>query len=101
MVPPESDDRPFDLHPLLMPPEEEEFLRKQIASSPEPPSLVHLLTRYQAKNGLPADRQQCLVLTSLSGQSPFLGELLLQNPDYLPWAAAHLGTEKPRTAEDL
>jgi len=87
--------------PLPAPSGDEEFLREQIAASPDPSSLIHFLTRYQARNGIPADRQQLLILTTLSGQSPFLGELVLQNPDYLPWAAAHLASEETRTAEDL
>lgn len=96
-----NDEAPPGLDAFPAPSGEEEFLREQIASSPDPPSLIHFLTRYQARNGLPADRQQLLILTSLSGQSPFLGELVLQNPDYLPWAAAHLASEEVRTAEDL
>ncbi|MCI0409523.1 MAG: hypothetical protein L0191_13345, partial [Acidobacteria bacterium] len=89
------------LDALPAPSGEEGFFREQIAASPDPPSLIHFLTRYQAKNGLPSSRQHLLILTTLSGQSPFLGELVLQNPDYLPWAASHLASDEVRTAEDL
>lgn len=92
--PPRPDDLPS-------PSGEEEFFRELIAASPDPPSLIHFLTRYQARNGLPPNRQQLLILITLSGQSPFLGELVLQNPDYLPWAATHLASDEVRTAEDL
>jgi glutamate-ammonia-ligase adenylyltransferase len=101
MSPSGSGDFPTTPEPLPAPSGVEEFLRGQIAASPDPPSLIHFLARYQARNGIPADRQQLLILTTLSGQSPFLGELVLQNPDYLPWAAVHLASEENRTAEDL
>jgi glutamate-ammonia-ligase adenylyltransferase len=82
-------------------PDAEKLLREQIASSPDPPSLFQFLARYQSRNGLPSDRQQLLALACLCGQSPFLGELLLQNPGYLTWVVGHLSAEGTRTAEDL
>ena len=98
---PGNGEPPPRLDALPVPSGEEEFLREQIVSSPDPSSLIHFLTRYQTRNGLPSNRQQLLILTTLTGQSPFLGELVLQNPDYLSWAATHLGSDEARTAEDL
>ncbi|HEV8376135.1 MAG TPA: hypothetical protein VGR38_07900, partial [Candidatus Polarisedimenticolia bacterium] len=84
-----------------MAPEAQEFLEEQILSSPDPPFLQQILARYQSRNGLPSDRQQLLALACLCGESPFLGELLLQNPAYLSWVVGHLSVEGTRSAEDL
>jgi glutamate-ammonia-ligase adenylyltransferase len=92
---------PHRLRTLRLPQAELEFLVEQVTASPDPPSLVQFLTRFDSKNGLPVDRQQLLVLATLAGQSPFLGELVMQNPEYLGWAAAHLHASTRRSAEDL
>jgi len=77
------------------------FLEEQVAASPDPASLVQFLTRYDSRNNLPPDRQQLLILATLAGQSPFLGELAMQNPDYLGWAKEHVTSPKRRNAEDI
>ena len=86
---------------LPVPSGEADFLRDQVAASPDPAALIHLLTRFQARHGLPADRQQLLILCTVEGQSPFLGEQLLSEPASLAWVATHLRREEARTAEDL
>ena len=93
--------RPDPLGDLPVPSGEAEFLRGQVAASPDPGVLIHLLTRFQSRHGLPADRQQLLILCTVAGQSPFLGEQLLSEPASLAWVAVHLRREETRTAEDL
>jgi [glutamine synthetase] adenylyltransferase / [glutamine synthetase]-adenylyl-L-tyrosine phosphorylase len=101
MIPPADSSRPRFPHPALADPRNAEFLQDEIARSPDPEGVTHALVRYAERNGLPTDRQQLLVLLTLSGQSPFLAELLLHHPAYLPWAASELARTEGRTAEDL
>jgi glutamate-ammonia-ligase adenylyltransferase len=86
---------------LPVPSGEADFLRYQVAASPDPAALIHLLTRYQARHGLPGDRQQLLILCTVAGVSPFLGEQLLSEPASLAWVATHLRREESRTTDDL
>ena len=101
MSPSRGRPRTDPLGDLPVPSGEAEFLRDQVAASPDPAALIHLLTRFQARHGLPADRQQLLILCTVAGQSPFLGEQLLSEPASLAWVATHLRREEARTSDDL
>ncbi len=101
MSPSRGSPRTDPLGDLPVPSGEAEFLRDQVAASPDPAALIHLLTRFQARHGLPADRQHLLILCTVAGVSPFLGEQLLSEPASLAWVATHLRREEARTAEDL
>lgn len=88
-------------HPAFAGSNDAEFLREEMGRSPEPSGTAQALIRYVERNGAPPDRQQLLVALTLAGQSPFLSDLLLQNPAYLPWAAGELARAESRSAEDL
>jgi glutamate-ammonia-ligase adenylyltransferase len=101
MIPPSDLFRQLLAQADLADPADVEFLRGEVSRSSDPVAVVHALIRHAGANGLPADRQQLLVLVTLAGQSPFLADLLLQHPPYLPWAAGELGRAETRTPEDL
>ena len=88
-------------HPAFAGMEKETLLRDELGRNPDPAGAAHALIRYVERNGPPADRQQLVVILTVAGQSPFLFDLLLQNPGYLPWAAAELGRAEGRSPEDL
>jgi glutamate-ammonia-ligase adenylyltransferase len=81
--------------------EQAAFLAEAAAASPEPAVLKRFLQRYAERNGLPAGKPHLSALALVAGKSPFLGDLLLRNPEYLPWAVAQIGRGERRTAEDL
>ena len=88
-------------HPAFARSEDADFLVDEMKRSPDPAGAAHALIRYIERNGPPPDRQQLLVILTLAGQSPFLADLLMQNPAYLPWAASELGRAGSRSPEDL
>ena len=80
-------------HPAFAGSSDADFLREELGRSPDPQGTARALIRYVERNGAPPDRQQLLAVLTLAGQSPFLSDLLLQNPAYLPWAASQLAPE--------
>jgi [glutamine synthetase] adenylyltransferase / [glutamine synthetase]-adenylyl-L-tyrosine phosphorylase len=101
MSPPSDSLRSILAHPAFSDPETASFLLDKIEQSPDPIAVAQTLIRYSEKNGLPRDRHQLLILLTLAGQSPFLADLMLQNPGYLAWVSSEMSRDEGRTPEDL
>src|SRR5689334_15582366 len=101
MVPPSDPCRRLLGNPALSRSGHLEFLQNEVRKSPDPTAVLQALIRHAEHHALPPDRAHLLVLLTLAAQSPFLAELLMQHPSYLPWAAHELSRPELRTPEDL
>ena len=84
----------------LLPAEDCTPLARQAARLPDPHAALAALQRL-ATGAHPVDPWRLQAFLTLAGHSPFLGNLLLQNPDFLEALPSGGPARGPRTREDL
>ena len=67
----------------LLPPGEVSRLAEQVERLPDPASALRALQAYRSQTGRPVDPSRVLNFMTLAGLSPYLGSLLVQNPEFL------------------
>ena len=93
-----------DVHALLseiLPPGDVARLAEQVERLPDPASALRALQAFQSEAGRPVDPSRLLNFLTLGGFSPYLGALLVQNPEFLEAIPPGGLPREPRTREDL
>jgi len=85
----------------LLPPGEVSRLAEQVERLPDPASALRALQAYRSQTGRPVDPSRVLNFMTLAGLSPYLGSLLVQNPEFLDAMPAGGLPSGSRTREDL
>ena len=85
----------------LLPPGEVARLAEPVERLPDPASALRALQAFQAEAGRPVDPSRVLNCLTLAGFSPYLGSLLVQNPEFLEAIPPGGLPRGPRTREDL
>ncbi len=85
----------------FLPPGDASRLADEVERLPDPASALRALQSFQSETGRPIDPARVLNFLTLAGFSPYLGSLLVQNPEFLEAIPAGGLPRAPRTREDL
>jgi len=85
----------------LLPEEEASRLASEVARLPEPPSAIRTMEALRPIVGRSLEPARLLSVLTLAGFSPYLGSLLVQNPEFIEAIPPGGLPREPRTREDL